>query len=55
MEDKPCSFCDFFDLRNDSFVAMWEPFPISIGHVKIIPLRHEATFFTLTEKEEIDF
>ncbi len=54
MEDK-CVFCEFKKLDNDSFFVAWEPFPISIGHMKIVPFRHEATLFNLTEKEEKDF
>jgi len=54
MQDKPCVLCDAMDLRNDSFIAMWEPFPVNIGHMKIMPRRHEAKFFTLTGKEGVD-
>lgn len=55
MKDKPCVLCEAMELRNESWVAMWEPFPVNIGHMKIMPLRHDATLFTLTEKEEKDF
>lgn len=56
MEEKEsCPFCSFMELKNDSWMVMWEPFPVNIGHVKIIPARHEADLFSLTEKEQSDF
>ncbi|MBI4114684.1 MAG: HIT family protein [Candidatus Niyogibacteria bacterium] len=55
MEDNLCFLCEAMDLKNGSWVTAWEPFPVNIGHMKIIPLRHEATLFDLTEKEESDF
>lgn len=53
--DTPCPFCDFNKLNNQSWQVMWEPFPLGIGHVKIIPRRHEADFFNLTPREKNDF
>lgn len=55
MKDKPCPFCDYVDLKNESWFVAWEPFPVGIGHMKLMPFRHDATLFALTEKEEKDF
>lgn len=52
---KACVLCGSINLQNESFVALWEPFPVGVGHMKIIPIRHEATYFSLTEKEEKDY
>lgn len=54
MKDKPCPFEEYFNLVNKSFVAAWEPFPISIGHMQIIPQSHETDIFNLTEKEAVN-
>lgn len=50
-----CVLCGAMNLQNESFVALWEPFPVNIGHIKIMPRRHNATLFTFTKKEEEDF
>lgn len=55
MKDSPCPFCDFAALSNESFWVMWEPFPVGLGHLKIIPRRHDADLFALTPKEREDF
>lgn len=55
MSDSDCVLCGQIQLRNDSWVAIWEPFPVNIGHMKIMPIRHDATLFTLTDKERVDF
>lgn len=55
MQNIPCPFCEFKKLSNDSFDVMWEPFPVGIGHVKIIPKRHDADLFGLNDMEWIDF
>lgn len=55
MHNKPCVLCQAIELKNDCFVAAFEPFPVNIGHIKIMPLRHSATLFTFTEREEQDF
>jgi len=56
MEEKEhCVLCQAIELKNKSFVAQWEPFPVNIGHMKIMPLRHGAAIFTFNEEEERDF
>ncbi len=50
-----CVLCKAIGLQNESFVAHWEPFPVGIGHMKIIPRRHDAEFYAFTGKEKEDF
>lgn len=53
-----CLFCDKDNpekhriiLENDLFYSRWDNFPVSKGHVEIVPKRHTDSFFKLTEKE----
>ena len=55
MKDRPCPFCDYNELNNETWFVAWEPFPIGVGHIKLMPYRHDATLFTLTEQEQADF
>lgn len=55
MKQKQCVLCESIELRNDTWIAMWEPFPVGIGHMKIIPFRHDAVYSKLTEKEQRDY
>ncbi len=55
MKDRPCPFCDYQNLKNKTWFVAWEPFPVGIGHMKLMPFRHNATLFDLTVKEERDF
>lgn len=50
-----CYLCDAIQLENKNFVARWEPFPVNIGHMKIMPRRHVTDISELTEKEWKDF
>lgn len=52
--EKSCYLCQKADLRNDGWIAEWEPFPVNVGHMKIIPLRHDATLFNLSDQEWMD-
>ena len=52
-----CLFCerchsDLVIARNALAVAFPDAYPVSKGHTLIIPLRHEADFFNLTEPEQ---
>ncbi|TLM60377.1 MAG: HIT family protein [Deltaproteobacteria bacterium] len=53
---KPCPFCELAALRvvsaNDHAIAIYDGFPISPGHVLIIPKRHVASFFELATEEQ---
>lgn len=55
-----CIFCDNFIknkeriCENESCLAFYDEFPVSIGHVLIISKRHIKTFFDLTKVEQYD-
>lgn len=51
-----CPFCSPADdeilLRNDHCYARLDRYPISKGHVLIIPFRHEPSFLLMTAQEQ---
>ncbi len=53
-----CPFCslppDRQLLANDRAVAVRDGFPVSPGHTLIIPRRHVASFFEVTDEERAD-
>ena len=55
MTEKVCPYCDFeeFDIidKNEFGAILPEHNPLSKGHSVIIPLRHIASFFEVSEKE----
>lgn len=52
-----CLFCEFKDnkekavLENDLAFAIYDGFPVSKGHMLVIPKRHAETYFDLTKEE----
>lgn len=53
-----CLFCDKDNperhrilVENEVAWARWDNFPVSKGHLEVVPLRHVASFFELTETE----
>lgn len=55
-----CVFCDYIS-RNDGFlfeskeaIVIYDKFPVSTGHILIIPKRHVASFFELKDQELLD-
>ena len=56
MED--CLFCTDLPVafENELAKAFWDKFPVSKGHLLIVPKRHAATYFDLSpeEKQAID-
>lgn len=56
MSETGCIFCHLDQDReiiaeNDLAVAFYDAFPVNPGHALIIPKRHVANYFELTEKE----
>ncbi len=59
MAEQPCPFCDIAqDPHNPRLLAlneyaytMADGFPVTNGHTLVIPKRHVASFFELTEQE----
>jgi diadenosine tetraphosphate (Ap4A) HIT family hydrolase len=52
-----CVFCEriaqrAFTLGNDLAVALDDALPVSPGHTLIVPVRHEANWFLLTDEEQ---
>lgn len=54
MKDRPCPLCDDAKLKNDSWIAVRDLFPVGIGHMILMPVRHDATLFSLTDTEQDD-
>jgi diadenosine tetraphosphate (Ap4A) HIT family hydrolase len=52
----PCPFCSLNISRiiasNSHALAIYDGFPVSAGHTLIIPKRHIASFFEMTEEEQ---
>jgi diadenosine tetraphosphate (Ap4A) HIT family hydrolase len=50
-----CIFCTMekFVLENDLAYAIFDKYPVNQGHLLIIPKRHAANYFDLTEEERL--
>jgi len=50
-----CIFCNppagEIVIQNDLCYARWDKFPVSRGHLLIIPFRHTQDFFSMTDAE----
>ena len=58
MNSKNCPFCDLSNdveiiCESETCVAFYDRFPVSPGHTLIIPKRHEASYFNLTDNERL--
>ncbi|MBR5159245.1 MAG: HIT family protein [Bacteroidaceae bacterium] len=56
LKDDNCPFCDISHDReiiceNASCLALYDGYPVSPGHALIIPKRHVASYFDLTDDE----
>jgi len=53
----PCPFCsanaDDIIAKNTLCYARWDRFPVSKGHLLIIPFRHKSDYFTLSPEEKL--
>ena len=53
-----CIFCDilkhqkFVVYENDDVFSILDEYPVTKGHVLIIPKRHVTSYFLLTDKEK---
>lgn len=59
MTERPCPFCERIaagkvETESRLAVAFPDGFPVSNGHSLIVPRRHEADFFALTQAEQED-
>jgi diadenosine tetraphosphate (Ap4A) HIT family hydrolase len=57
MNARGCPFCqpqrEDIVLCNDLCYARYDPYPVSPGHLLIIPYRHVSSFFDLTADERM--
>jgi len=55
-QPEKCPFCkpfvDEIVARNDLCYARWDRYPVSKGHLLLMPFRHTPDFFSMTEKEK---
>jgi diadenosine tetraphosphate (Ap4A) HIT family hydrolase len=58
MDQHLCPFCHLdiagFTLENESAAAFPDAFPVAQGHTLIVPKRHVASLFDLTDEEQAD-
>jgi diadenosine tetraphosphate (Ap4A) HIT family hydrolase len=51
-----CPFCSPFAdeivAKNDLCYSRWDRFPVSKGHLLVMPFRHAIDYFSLTEEEK---
>lgn len=56
VEEKPCRFCNPFAddvvAKNKLCYARWDRFPVSKGHLLLMPFRHVPDYFSLTRDEK---
>ncbi|MGA9087261.1 MAG: HIT family protein [Methanoregula sp.] len=56
VSSQKCPFCnpiaDEIVAQNDLCYARWDRFPVSRGHLLVIPFRHEPDFFSLFIEEK---
>ena len=54
MSGDQCLFCDSESavLANDLVFARYDDFPVSDGHMLLIPKRHVANYFDMTDAEK---
>ena len=55
MTEHDCVLCRALQLENKTWIASWDPFPVNIGHIKLIPRRHVFSPCELTTDEQLDF
>jgi len=50
-----CPFCnppaEDIVAKNDLCYARWDRFPVSRGHLLVVPFRHSPDFFSMTDDE----
>lgn len=56
-ESTNCPFCNISKERiiyeSEIIIAFFDAFPVSMGHTLIIPKRHVASYFDLSEDEKV--
>ncbi len=55
-----CTFCQIYQegrgvvYENKFFFSQFDKFPVSPGHIEVVPKRHIASLFELTEEEWVE-
>jgi diadenosine tetraphosphate (Ap4A) HIT family hydrolase len=56
VESKKCLFCEPTDenrvLENEFCYATWDSYPVSKGHMLLVPFRHVIDYFSATDAEK---
>ena len=54
MNKEKCPFCSVNDsmINNDLAYVIHDNYPVSVGHMLIIPYRHVSDYFELTDEEK---
>ncbi len=56
MQSATCPFCSPFDddviAKNALCYARWDRYPVSKGHLLVMPFRHTPDFFEMTDEEK---
>ena len=54
MNKEKCPFCSVNEslINNDLAYVIYDNFPVSAGHILIIPYRHVSDYFELTDEEK---
>ena len=57
MQPATCPFCSPYDddviAKNTFCYARWDRYPVSKGHLLVIPFRHIPDFFELADEEKL--
>jgi diadenosine tetraphosphate (Ap4A) HIT family hydrolase len=53
---EPCPFCDILEpvLENRLALARFDKYPVSPGHLLVVPRRHMENYFELSAEEKTD-
>ena len=58
MTKEPCPFCDptHWDIVTETefCYSRWDKYPVSKGHILIVPQRHFSNYFDATEEELLE-
>ena len=56
VESKKCPFCENNNknrvLENEFCYATWDSYPVSNGHLLLVPFRHVNDYFSATDAEK---
>ncbi|WP_100372086.1 HIT family protein [Bacillus sp. FJAT-45037] len=55
MNSNTCPFCSIttYILENDLAYAIYDQYPVTEGHILVIPKRHVADYFEATSEEQV--